>query len=101
MYQLLISDESRLDILDAYLWYEGRRTGLGKDFELCLEAGFEMIKREPFLFQVRYKNLRIHFIDRFPYGIHYLIDGDAVKVFGIFHTSRDPSSWDIRTGPES
>ena|ERR1700743_519505 len=97
MYQLFVSDESRLDILDAYSWYESRRTGLGKDFELCLEAGFEMICKEPFLAQIRYKNLRIHFIERFPYGIHYLIDGNQLKVFGIFHTSRNPSSWHMRT----
>ena len=40
MYQLLISDESKLDILDAFSWYESRRPGLGKDFGLCLEGGF-------------------------------------------------------------
>ena len=96
MYRLLISDESRLDILDAFTWYEGCRPGLGKDFELCLEAGFNQIQRNPLLFQERYKNIRIHFIDRFPYGIHYLIEQDAVKVFGVFHTSRDPVKWIIR-----
>jgi toxin ParE1/3/4 len=96
MYQLLLSDETRLDILDAYSWYESRRLGLGKDFELCLEAGFNFIQRDPLLFQKRYKELHIHFIDRFPYGIHYLIERDTVKVFGIFHTSRNPSHWKIR-----
>jgi toxin ParE1/3/4 len=99
MYQLLISDESRLDILDAFSWYESRRVGLGKDFELCLEAGLNQIQREPSLFQKRYKDLRIHFIDRFPYGIHYFIEDDKIKVFGVFHTSRNPSSWKIRTNP--
>ena len=96
MYQLLISDESRFDILDAFSWYESCRNGLGKDFELCIEAGFELIKREPLLTQIRYRNLRILFIERFPYGIHYLIEGDIVKVFGVFHTSRDPARWKIR-----
>jgi len=47
MYQLLISDESKLDILDAFSWYESRREGLGKDFELCLEAGLNKIQRGP------------------------------------------------------
>jgi len=70
MYQLLISDESRLDILDAYSWYESRRVRLGKDFELCLEVGLSQIERDPFIFQKRYKNFRIYFIERFPYGIH-------------------------------
>ncbi len=57
MYQLFISDESRFDILDAFTWYESRRAGLGKDFELCLEAGFNQIQRDPLLLQKRYKNL--------------------------------------------
>ena len=98
MHQLLISDESRLDILDAFSWYESRRPGLGKDFELCLEAGLNQIQKDPFLFQTRYKNLHVHFIDRFPYGVHYLIEGDTIKVFGIFHTSRNPINWIKRLG---
>ncbi len=96
MYQLLISDESRLDVLDAFSWYESRRIGLGKDFELCLEAGLNQIQRDPSLFQKRYKNLRIYYIHRFPYGIHYLLENTTVKVFGIFHTSRNPVSWKTR-----
>jgi len=100
MYQLLISDESRLDILDAFSWYESRRPGLGKDFELCLEAGLSQLKRDPLLFQKRYKNLRIYFIDRFPYGIHYLIEADTIKVLAVFHTSRNPQRWIIRSSPK-
>ncbi len=98
MFDLLISDEARLDIMDGFSWYESRREGLGKDFELCLEAGFNLIRRDPSLFQKRYRNLRIHFIDRFPYGIHFL-EQDVVKVFGVFHTSRNPTSWKIRSKP--
>jgi toxin ParE1/3/4 len=100
MYQLLLSDESRLDILEAFSWYESRRPGLGKDFELCLEAGLNQLQQDPSLFQKRYKNLRIYFIDRFPYGIHYLIEQNTVKVFGVFHTSRNPVKWKIRLNPE-
>jgi len=97
MHTLLLSDESRLDIIDAFSWYESKRPGLGTDFELCLEAGFNKILRDPSLFQKRYKHLRIHFIERFPYGIHYLTEENTLKVFGVFHTSRNPSSWIIRT----
>jgi hypothetical protein len=100
MYELLISDESRLDILDAFSWYESRRAGLGKDFELCLEAGLNYVQRNPLLSQKRYKNLHIHFIERFPYGIHYLVEKNTIKVFGIFHTSRNPAKWIIRLRTE-
>jgi hypothetical protein len=46
-YSLLISDEANADILDGYLWYELAREGLGKDFELCLEAEFNRLLRNP------------------------------------------------------
>jgi toxin ParE1/3/4 len=100
MYRLLLSDETRLDILDAFSWYEIRKAGLGKDFEFCLEAGFNQISRDPSLFQKRYKDLRIYFIDRFPYGIHYLVEENTIKVFGVFHTSRNPTHWKIRSNPK-
>lgn len=87
-YVLIISDESRLDIIDAVSWYEMRKSRLGKDFQICLEAGFKQILKDPNLFQKRYKDLRIYFIKRFPYGIHYLLDGDTIKVIGVLHTSR-------------
>jgi toxin ParE1/3/4 len=62
-YDLIISDESRLDILDAFSWYESRLKGLGKDFERCLEAGLNQILQNPQLFQKRYKNLQIHLLN--------------------------------------
>lgn len=68
MHQLLISDESRLDILDAFSWYESRRLGLGKDFEFCIEVGLNHIQRNPLLSPKRYRKLHVHFIHRFPYG---------------------------------
>lgn len=80
MYRLLISDETRLDILDAFSWYESRRPGLGKDFELCLEVGLNQIQRDTSLY-------------------HYLVDSDRIKVFGVFHTSRNPINWKISINP--
>jgi len=96
MYQLLISDESRFDILDAVSWYEKHVSGLGKELENCLDEGFNKISSNPLHYQKRYKNLRIHFIDKFPYGIHYLFEENAIKVFGVFHTSRSPRNWTSR-----
>jgi toxin ParE1/3/4 len=101
MYHLLISDESRLDILESFSWYERCRPGLGKEFEACLDAGFIKIQTTPLHFQKRYKQIRIHFIDRFPFGIHFLVDGDKVRVFGVFHTSRDPKNWTERLRSKS
>lgn len=90
---LEISEEAKYDIFDAFLWYEEQREGLGLDFELCLEAGLYTLNKHPLLFEEKYQNVRIHFIERFPYGIHYLIYRNEIKVVGVFHTSRNPNDW--------
>ena len=95
-YSLIISDEANLDILEAFLWYDSLRKGLGNDFELCLEAEINRIIRNPFLFQKQYKKVRIVFIERFPYGIHYIIEKNFIHVIAVFHTSHDPQDWEGR-----
>jgi toxin ParE1/3/4 len=95
-YSLFISDEAYFDILDAFLWYEALRDGLGKDFELCLEAKFNQLVKNPELFQVKYKEIRVAFTERFPFGIHYLMQDNTVKVIAVFHTARDPQNWEDR-----
>ena len=92
-YTLLISDESVLDIEDASMWYELQRKGLSNDFELCLDAGLFEIQRNPDSYQQKYNEIRIHFIDRFPFGIHYFKEKNVIRVIAIFHTSRNPKSW--------
>lgn len=93
MYFLMISSPAKNDFLEAVVWYEAKRVGLSIDFELCIEAGLFQIVSNPFLFQERYKNIRINFIDRFPYGIHYRIIENKIEVLGFFHTSRSPTNW--------
>lgn len=95
-YSLLISDEANADILDAFLWYESARAGLGMDFELCLEAEFNRIIRNPRQYQTQYKKIRVAYINRFPYGIHFLVENKFIKVIAVFHTSRDPENWEDR-----
>jgi plasmid stabilization system protein ParE len=93
MYSLAISDEARLDILDAFLWYEEQQQGLGLKFESYLEAGFNLIQNSPLLFEKKYDDIRIHYLDKFPYGIHYIMNEESVHVLAVFHTSKDPQNW--------
>jgi toxin ParE1/3/4 len=95
-FTLLVSDEAYSDILDAFLWYEAARDGLGKDFELCLEAEINRVLSNPLQYQVQYKKIRVAYIERFPYGIHYLLDKKLIRVIAVFHTSKDPENWEAR-----
>lgn len=89
-YQILLSNEAVNDLIDAYDWYELQRKNLGHEFELSVEATLNQLSRNPFEFQEKYRTVRIAYLQRFPYGIHFLIDDEFVRVIAIFHTSRDP-----------
>ena len=96
MSKLVFTKEALLDLEDIVLWYEEQRKGLSFDFELCMEAGIAEILRSPDSFQNKYRNVKIRFISRFPFGIHYLIKNDQITIVGVFHTSREPKNWTKR-----
>lgn len=96
MYRIQFTKEALFDIEAVVLWYEEQRTGLSYDFELCLEVGIEEVLRNPEAFQKRYKQVKIRFISRFPYGIHYVFIENQITVIGVFHTSRSPKNWSKR-----
>jgi toxin ParE1/3/4 len=96
MHKIQFAKEALFDIEAVVLWYEEQRIGLSYDFELCLEAGIEEVLRNPEAFQKRYKQIKIRFISRFPYGIHYVFIENQITVIGVFHTSRSPKNWSKR-----
>jgi len=93
IYNILISSAAFEDIKEARNWYEEHRLGLSFDFDLCLEGGYEDIRKNPTNYQIKFKNIRVKYISRFPFGIHYFIEGDVVYVVGVFHTSKSPKRW--------
>lgn len=96
MYKIQFTKETLFDIEAVVIWYEEQRLGLSYDFELCLEAGIEEVLRDPESFQKRYKQVKIRFISRFPFGIHYVIIENQITIIGVFHTSRSPKNWSKR-----
>lgn len=98
---LTIRDQAIIDVDEAGIWYDKKRKGLSLDFELCVEAGFEDILLEPEGYQFKYRDLvRVRYIKRFPYGIHYLLEEKQgqieIIVIAVFHVRKNPSSWTDR-----
>lgn len=96
MYQIDFKSEVSYDIKAAYDWYEKQRSGLGENFLLALEESYAKIKREPKLYQLIYKSVRRKLIQRFPYGIFFIIEDKKIIVIAIMHTKRNQSSWNRR-----
>ena len=84
------------DIAEAYRWYEEQRIGLGADFLLCIEEGLAKIQRAPEAYPVVHKNVRRLLIKRFPYGMFYIIEIEAIVVLAVLHERRSPAVWQSR-----
>jgi len=95
-FSILISDEATFDILDAFYWYQAVEEKLSLKFQKELEQAFSHIKNNPNQFQLKYKSVRVVFLKKFPFGIHYIKDKNTVKGIAVFHTSRHPKNWDER-----
>ncbi|WP_375470024.1 hypothetical protein [uncultured Nostoc sp.] len=51
----------------------------------------------PESYAVTYRDIRRAIIRRFPYAVYYRIISSRVIVTAIFHSRRDPKSWQTRT----
>jgi plasmid stabilization system protein ParE len=92
-HDFILAPEAELDIIEAYVWYESRRVGLGEEFLSSVDACMERIGREPAIYVRVHEEYRRALVRRFPYAIFFESTGTAVTVYAVFHTSRDPEKW--------
>lgn len=85
-----VKDEANIEIIEAYLYYEEKRTGLGEEFLEHLNTYFERIITNPKHFPQKRKPYREAFIKRFPFLIIYEITKDKVLVYSVFNTWQNP-----------
>ena len=95
-YDLIIRPEARADLLDAFRWYQDRRTGLGYDFKLCVDEVVSKIQRNPLIHKVIKDGIRRSVTKRFPYGVFYVVEDSRIIVLGVLHARQDPSKWEKR-----
>ena len=78
------------DVIEAFLWYEESRPGLGGDFEAAVDEMVERIAESPQLYPVVYRDTRRALLKRFPYILYYYVAGEEIVVIACLHTRRDP-----------
>ena len=58
-YSLFYFDDVRIDIKEAKAWYKQKRSGLEKSFTEAIKTALLKLKENPFVHEVKYKNIRI------------------------------------------
>jgi len=66
-YKIEISDEAKLDLKDASIYDHDQYSGLGRRFLNSIEECVIIIKNNPEIFQIRFRDFRIAYPKTFPY----------------------------------
>lgn len=91
-YILQYFDEVENDINEAKTWYKDKKKGLEIEFSIAIEKTIDNIVKEPRIYAVRYKKIRIAHPKTFPYNIHFYIDEPTkiVVIIAIIHSKKNP-----------
>lgn len=89
-HKIIIKPGAELDILEALKWYGEEKEALSLEFLQKLDDELNRISQNPEHFQKRYRDVKIVFTKRFPYGIHYTLENDIVYIHAVMHMKRKP-----------
>lgn len=93
---LFLRPEAKLDIREAFDWYEGERPGLGRDFLVETRKALRRVYAHPLRYPKIRGETRRSLLNRFPLSILYVVEEDRVVVIACFHGKRDPRIWQAR-----
>ena len=96
IYKIITTPETEKDIEEAIKWYKDIQVSLALSFINELRAARKFIHQNPNKIQVRYNNIRIVFLKKFPYGMHYRFEKYISTIVAVFHTSQNPEKWKNR-----
>lgn len=95
-FSIRIRPEAEKDLQEAFDYYQTCRVGLGHEFMMCVEVALKSIQRNPAQHPIIYKHIYRNFVQRFPFGVYYLVKQDLVLVIAVLHVRRDPLHWQKR-----
>lgn len=90
-YRTIVQFEAAQDFKEAKLWYKRTKVnGLSQRFTNAVKTTITNLQKLPTAYAVRYKNVRIAHTDKFPYAIHFFIEGDLIVITAIIYAGRNP-----------
>lgn len=91
--EFLVRKRALDDMSEALEWYQDISKELGEKYLSSVEDRFEFLEQFPEAFQVRYNNVRMAPLNKFPFAIHYMIDESKIVILRVLHTKRNPVNW--------
>ena len=86
------ADEDFFAALRFYL--ESESAEVAQNFEAEIRRSLERLLRYPEIAPaIGRKGVRRMVLSGFPYNVHYVVAGDAIRVLAVAHQSRRPGYW--------
>lgn len=83
----------RVQLLASAQWYDAQRGGLGSEFLAAVDLAVLAVQNAPYRFPVVFKDARRVQLERFPYGVFYVLRHDQIYVYSVSHLHGDPRQW--------
>lgn len=96
MLSLQIRVLAKNDIQEIVDYYDRLAPKITDKFLDDLYADLELLQGNPNLFQRKYKDTRVRYMKKFPFGVHYILKEGTVIILAVLHTSRNPKIWEER-----
>jgi toxin ParE1/3/4 len=103
MPKVRIHAEASREAVEAAVWYEQQRPGLGTDFGAAVEAALDLIEEgivplPPVPSSARVRGVKRLGLKRFPFDVVVVERGEQVLVIAFAHHARRPGYWRERRG---
>jgi len=91
---------ARLEAIEAAVWYDDHRIGLGEEFLDAIELTLDLAlrRRVPGSPVSDPDDVRRVPVRRFPYHLIFLASSDEIVVVAVMHERRRPTYWIDRLG---
>ena len=90
---LVFHPQALNELIEAADFYEGRRAGLGTEFETVVQSAFIVIQENPLRWPLHRAGVRRYRLKRFPFAILYRPSAESLVVIAVMHLSRRPGYW--------
>lgn len=90
--------QAEAELEEASDYYEGKRAGLGSEFETEVQEAVKRVARTPQAFPLHgTTGLRKCTVPRFPYTVFFMDLEDSVWIAAVAHQRRRPDYWSHRS----
>lgn len=95
-YKIIVKPIAEQEIRAALEWYREQNQSLPSKLYKELQERIKELQHFPRHYQKRYKEIRVLFIHKFPYGIYYTVEGKTIYIHAFLHTKQNPDQIETR-----